>query len=135
MNELYTYRCSFCKTVAIATMKMSRPPLQCKSCLRIMAYLYATPVSAEEWQARNLNPPVFRSPHDVAHVAPEDREKRCDGPGCRESRPKRELFNGRFCSEACGSKHSAEMEAYWQRIEAMRTKDPWLQLPRKQEIA
>jgi hypothetical protein len=134
VNELFTYRCPQCKGVAIATIRLSDPPMKCPLCRWSMVYLYATPVSAEEWQARNLNPPVFRSAHEIAQVRPEDREKRCGRLGCVQYRKASELLNGRFCSEACGAKDSLETEAYWQRIETLRKKYPYIEYPRRQEV-
>jgi hypothetical protein len=125
-HDLHYYRCSFCKTVASSTLRMTDPPLKCVLCLRLMAYLYATPISAEEWQARNLNPPVFKSPHAIASIRPEDRETKCARLGCHEYRTKAEMLNGRFCSEDCGAKDSEELAAIHERKEKLYQEMPWL---------
>ncbi len=125
-EQLHTYRCSFCKTTASSTLRMTDPPLKCVLCRRIMGFLYSTPISADEWKARNLNPPVFLSPHEIAQVRPEDREKRCHRLGCVQYRKPGEMLNGRFCSEECGALDSIHREEVLRRRAKLHQEMPWL---------
>jgi hypothetical protein len=114
-RDLHVYRCSFCKTTAQSTFFVQQngaAPLKCTLCFRIMGYLFSSPISEAEWEARNLNPPVFQTPHPVG-PAP---KRECDQ--CRQKFERHTLINvpsvGKFCSEDCAQvgvlKHQAYME-------------------------
>lgn len=100
-----------------------------------MAFLFSTEVDAAVWQACHAKPIQFSTPLAAAVVPPEDREKRCARQGCREYRKPADLLNGRFCSEACGAQDSVDMDAHWQRIEALRAKYPYINYPRRKVSA
>jgi len=115
-RDLHVYRCSFCKTTAQATIYVhpaGAAPYKCKACLRIMGYLFASPISEDEWQARNRNPPVFSSPHPVG-AAP---KRECDH--CRGKFERHTLINvpsvGKFCSEDCAQAGALKHQQYMER--------------------
>lgn len=140
MNELHTFQCPACKTVATTTIKPSpggAPAIRCsvRWCQRTMRFLFSTEVEPAVWEECHRQPIKFTTPQIGAVVPPEDREKRCARQGCRVYRKKADLLNGRFCSEECGALDSLDQEAYWQRIEALREKYPYIDYPRRQESA
>ncbi len=131
MKPLFTYRCSFCKTTAASTLRISQPPLKCAYCLRIMAFLYTMPISDEEWRARDLNPPVFTSAHAVNPERAGTR--RCDT--CRDWCDRGDMIAlagvGKFCSQFCTDAGVADHEKFMQRISKLRHEMPWLYTDQK----
>ena len=135
-RELHTYRCSFDKTMAFSTVKApSTVPIKCVLCLRIMAFQWSSEIPEDEWQDRNRRLVEFRSAHPVADIPPELREKKCGRRGCHVWKPKPELLNGRFCSEACGAADSEELAAGQAQIDQLYREMPWLERPKAKEIA
>ena len=131
---LHYYRCSFDQTTAKSTTRTNQPPIKCALCLRLMAYQWSSEISEAEWHERNLRPVEFVSAHAVAVIPPELREQKCSRRGCYVYKPKPELLNGRFCSEACGAADSLEIEEMGRRLDKLYTEQPWLR-PRQKEIA
>ena len=133
---LHYYRCSFDQTTAKSTTRTNQPPIKCALCLRLMAYQWSSEIDEAEWHERNLRPVEFVSAHAVAVIPPELREKKCGRRECYVYKPKPELLNGRFCSEACGALDSEEMAAGMERIDQLYRDMPWLVRPSKaKEIA
>ena len=124
--EVHTYRCSFCGTTATSTIRITQPPLKCVLCLRFMAFKYSSPVTQAEWNARNLNPPTFYTPHEVSTTPYTKRA--CDTCRAHVERGLMVILSGvgKFCSEDCAQVGVLQHQQFMERLSKVKEEMPWL---------